>query len=97
MQMHIKLRDGFSDDTVTIKLNSKEIYHKSAVSTDLSISFADSVEVSVEESVVKLEVAVEGSQREEKEIRVQETPFVEVWIMEGKMELRESKEETPML
>lgn len=97
MHIHIKLRDGFSNDIVTIKLNSKEVYHKSGVSTDLSISFADAVEVSVEESVVKLEVAVEGGQREEKEIRVQETPFVEVWNMEGKMELRESKDETPML
>ena len=51
----------------------------------------------MEESVVKLEVAVEGGQREEKEIRVRETPFVDVWFIEGTMELRESKDEVPML
>lgn len=97
MQLHIKLRDGFSDDTVYIKVNGKEVYRKSGVRTDLSISFADAVEVSVDESVVKLEVAVEGGQREEKEIRVRETPFIDVWFIEGKMELRESKDEVPML
>jgi hypothetical protein len=97
MRLFVKLRDGFSNDTVSIKVNGKEVYRKSAVSTDLTISFADAVDVPVEESVIKLEVAVEGGQMEQKEIRVQETPFVDVWIIEGKMELRESKEEVPML
>lgn len=97
MILHVKLRDGFSNDTVTIIVNGKEVYRKSGVSTDLTISFADAVEVPVEESVVKLEVAVEGGQREEKEIRVRETPFVDVWFIEGTMELRESKDEVPML
>lgn len=97
MRLHIKLRDGFSDDTVSIKVNGKEVYRKSGVSTDLSISFADGVEVPVEESVIKLEVAVEGGQSEEKEIRVRETPFVDVWFIEGQMELRASEDEVPML
>lgn len=97
MRLFVKLRDGFSNDTVTIRVNGKEVYRKSEVSTDLTISFADAVEVPVEESIVNLEVAVEGGQVETKEVRVQETPFVDVWIIEGKMELRESKEEVPML
>jgi hypothetical protein len=97
MVLHIKLRDGFSNDTVSIKLNGKEVYRKSGVTTNLTISFADAVEIPVEESVVKLEVAVEGGQRKKKEIQVRETPFVDVWVIEGKMELRESKEEVPML
>ena len=33
----------------------------------------------------------------EKKIRVQDTPFVDVWIIEGKMEFRESKDQVPML
>jgi len=97
MRLHIKLRDGFSDDTVSIKVNGKEVYRKSGVSTDLSISFADAVEVPVEESVIKLEVAVEGGQSAEKEIRVRETPFVDVWFIEGQMKLIPSKDEVPML
>ncbi|MFO1372811.1 MAG: hypothetical protein U1F42_10620 [Candidatus Competibacteraceae bacterium] len=97
MHLFVKLRDGFNNDTVTIRVNGKEVYRKSGVSTDLTISFADTVEVPVKESLVKLEVAVEGRQLETKEIRVQETPFVDVWIIGKKMELRESKEEVPML
>ena len=97
MRLFVKLRDGFSNDTVTIKVNGKEVYRKSEVSTDLTISFADAVEVPVEQSVVQLEVAVEGGQTRTKEVRVRETPFVDVWIIDGKMELRESKEEVPLL
>lgn len=97
MRLRIKLRDGFSNDTVTITVNETEVYRKSGVSTDLTISLADIVEVPVEESIIKLRVAVEGGQTETKEIRVRETPFVDVWIIEGKMELRESEEDIPML
>jgi hypothetical protein len=97
MRLVIKLRDGFNNDTVTIRLNGREIYSKSGVRTDLTISFADSVEVPVDESIVNVEVAVRGGPTATKEIRVADTPFVEVWIIEGKMELRESKGEVPML
>lgn len=93
----VQLRDGFSNDTVTVRVNGKEVYQKSGVTTDLTISFADRVEVPVEESTVQLEVAVQGGLRKTEEIRVQETAFVDVWIVEGKMELRSSKQELPML
>ena len=97
MRLFIKLRDGFSNNTVTVEVNEQEVYRKSGVTTDLTISFADAVEVPVEESIVKLKVAEEGGETKTKEVRVQETPFVDVWIIEGKMELRSSKEEMPML
>ena len=97
MLLHIKLRDGFTNDTVSITVNEKEVYRKSGVSTNLTISFADAVDVPVDTDVVKLVVTVEGGQREEKNIQVRETPFVDVWRIDGRMELRESKEEVPML
>lgn len=97
MRLLVKLRDGFSGDTVSIVVNGREIYRKSGVSTDLTISYADAVEIDVAESVVNLEISVQGGQHGAKEIKVQDTPFVDVWIVEGKMELRESKDETPML
>jgi hypothetical protein len=97
MRLSVKLRDGFSNNTVTVEVNDKEVYRKSGVTTDLTISFADAVEIPVEESTVKLKVAVEGGETKTKEVRVQETPFVDVWIIEGKMEFLSSKEETPML
>jgi hypothetical protein len=97
MKLHVQLRDGFSNDTVSIKVDEKEVYHKSGVNTDLTISYADAFEVPVENSVVKLGVNVEGGQSEQIEIRVRETPFVDVWLIEGKMEFRVSKDELPML
>ncbi len=97
MQLHVKLRDGFNNDIVSITVNEKEVYRKSGVTTDLTISFADAVEVLVEDSVVKLGVTVEGGQSEQQKIRVRETPFVDVWFIEGKMEFRVSKDEVPIL
>lgn len=97
MRLIIKLRDGFKNDTVSIRLNNNEVYRRSDVSTDLTISFADAVEIPVEQSVVSVEVEVKGKQICKKKIRVKETPFIEVWLVEGRMELRESDEETPML
>lgn len=97
MPLMIKLRDGFRNDTVTIRVNGKEVYHKSGVSTDLTISFADAIEVPVETSSVNLEVAVAGGPTLSQVIQVQDTPFVGVWMMNGRMELRTSKEDVPMM
>ena len=97
MILNIKLRDGFNNDTVSIKLNGKQVYLKTGVTTDLTISFADAVKFPVEESTVLLKVSVEGGQNQEKEIRIKDTPFVDVWITEGQMDLKPSTEEVPML
>jgi hypothetical protein len=96
MKLKIKLRDGFKDDHVSIKVDGHEVYSKSGVSTDLSISFADAVEIPVKDPSVKLNVTVDGK-TEEKEIRVDKTPFVDVWREGPSMELRESPNEVPVL
>jgi hypothetical protein len=97
MKLILKLRDGFDNDTVQIKANGREVYHKSGISTDLTISFADSVEIDVRKSIVDLEVTVEGGEKQKKEIDVKKTQFVEVWCIDGKMELRASHDEVPMM
>jgi hypothetical protein len=97
MLLHIKLRDGFTNDTVTIIVNEKEVYRKSGVSTNLTISFADTVDVPVETAAIKLVVTVSGNQHKEEIIQVDQTPFVDVWLTEGRIEFRQSKEEVPML
>lgn len=97
MNLRVKLRDGFRNDTVTIRVNGQEVYHKSNISTDLTISFADAVDIPVEENILNLEVGLATGQTVTKEIYAVQTPFVEVWINEGRIELRESDEETPML
>jgi hypothetical protein len=58
MQLSVKLRDGFKNDTVTITVNGKEVYRESGVTTNLTISFADAVEIPVQEPIVRLGVAI---------------------------------------
>lgn len=97
MLLTVKLRDGFKNDTVILRVNEKEVYRKSNVSTDLSISFADALEINLEEAIIKLEVAVSGGLSQSIQVKPTETPYIEVWIVDGKMELRPSKTEVPML
>jgi len=97
MTLHVALRDGFRNDTVTIKVNGREVYRRSGVTTNLTISYADAVDVPVEGSRATVEVAVDGGQTGSEEVRVVETPFVDVRILEGTMEFLKSKEPIPML
>ena len=97
MNLNIKLRDGFSNSTVSIQINGKVVYRKSGVSTNLAISFATSVDLTVDESIILFKVSVAGGPKKEREIKVNDTPYVEVWILDGKMELKSFAEEMPML
>jgi hypothetical protein len=97
MTLHVALRDGFRNDTVTITVNGREVYRKTGVTTDLTISFADAVEIPVEGSSARLEVAVDGGPTASVEVRLAETPFVAVWLVEGAMRFQTSKERVPML
>jgi hypothetical protein len=97
MQLSIKLRDGFSNDAVSIRVDGVEVYRKSVVSTDLTISFADKVEVPVQPARVSVEVSVAGGATGRVEVSPGETPFIDVAIVDGAMIFRTSKTETPML
>jgi hypothetical protein len=97
MQLSVKLRDGFRNDRVSIRVAGVEVYRKSAVSTDLTISFADQVEVPVQLARVSLEVSVVGGPTGSVEVSPGDTPFVDVTIVDGVMSLRTSKTETPMM
>ena len=97
MTLRIKLRDGFRDQTVVITVDGREVYRKSGVTTDLSISYADAVEASTGAAPVKLAVRVENGPAASADIDPRRTPFVDVRVMDGKMELRASAAEQPML
>lgn len=97
MTLNIALRDGFRDDTVTIRVDGREVYRKSAVTTDLSISFAGSVDVQVASGTARIEVALQRGPRGSEQVQVADTPFLEVRIVDGAVEFRKSKERIPML
>jgi len=97
MNLRIKLRDGFRDQTVVIRWNGQEVYRKSGVTTDLTISYADAVSVATDTAPGMLEVAVDGGAAASARIDPAQTPFVDVWIADGKMSLQASATEPPML
>lgn len=97
MNLRVSLLDGFQNSTVSIRVDDKEIYHKGGVTSNLTVSFADAVNVPTEQAAVKLEVSVDGGPSATKEIRPRETPFVAVRIVGGRMELNALKDEPPML
>lgn len=56
--LHVALQEGFSNDTVEIRVNGAEVFRKSGVSTRLQIGFAGSVETEVAAGTVDLNVSM---------------------------------------
>jgi hypothetical protein len=97
MQLSVKFREGFKNDTVVLRANGDLVYRRPNVSTDLSISFADQVAVPVETENVRLALSINGKQPIIKEVDARKTPFVEIWIVDGKVEFRCMAQELPMM
>lgn len=97
MKLNLKFREGFANSTVSVKLGEREVYRKAGVTTDLSISFADEVDIALDGAERSLIVAVAGGPSATLQFDPAKTPFVEVWIIEGRMEIRASAQATPMM
>ncbi len=54
--LHIALQEGFTGDEVVIRVEGKEVFHKSNVKTRTQIGFADSVDVAVEPGRASVEI-----------------------------------------
>lgn len=96
MKLNIKLRQGFDNDKVSIKVNEREVYDKSGVTTDETIAFADSTEIDVDKKQANISITV-GDESAKKAVDLEETPFVEVWRSADKLDIRTSKNEVPMM
>jgi hypothetical protein len=81
--LHIALHEGFQGQTVTIRIDGKEVYRKAAT-TNLAIARADAVDVQVASDKVRVEIAIEpGAYRASTEVNVTEHPFVAVSLAPG--------------
>ncbi len=91
--LHIALQSGFRNDSVVVVVNKREIFKKSGVTTNLVISLADKVDVSVEGR--KAEITVEVTSRNTSRsiaVTVAETPFVGASIEDdGTVQIAPSK------
>jgi hypothetical protein len=88
MTIHIDLQDGFQDDEVIIRLDGKQVFHKT-VSTDARISRADGFQVltAKPDSLVEIELPkkqIKGSQS----FKPTGTPNVGISMREGKPQFR---------
>jgi hypothetical protein len=57
-QLFIDIQEGFEDDTVTIKINGKEVYKKNHIKTSLRKGPTDTYNQPVQEGPVTVEVSI---------------------------------------
>ena len=87
------LQDGFSDDTVMIRVAGQEIFHKEGVNTDYSLGRADSVEVQVPEGSVDVEVTVPSRDLLESIVlEVSTTVYLGISILDDRIDIQISDE-----
>lgn len=97
MILRVKLGEGFQNNTVSVRVDGKQVFHRAGVSTDYTISRADSVDVPTEAPTVRLEVSVQGGPHVAQDIVPGQTPFVEVSLVGGALQLLPLDTERPML
>jgi hypothetical protein len=57
--LHVDLRDGFRGHSVKITIDGREVYNRSGVTTDLTISRADGFEAQSGDGTVQVHVSVD--------------------------------------
>lgn len=95
--LRVRLGEGFQNNTVSVRVDGKEVFQRAGVSTDWTISRADSVDIPTGAASVQLEVAVDDGTRVVQEIVPAHTPFVEVRYVSGELQLLPLNEEPPMM
>lgn len=70
--LHIALQEGFSGDEVALRINGREIFHKTGVRTRTQIGFADSAEIEAPPGAVEVEIAL-PARNAVKQVRLQLT------------------------
>lgn len=78
-------------------VDGRVVFDRSGVSSDPTISFADTTDVETDAGRVKVKVSVEGGPTEEATVNTEETPFVEIWRSEQGIDIRATDAEVPML
>jgi hypothetical protein len=64
--LRVDLQEGFDGDTVAVRLNGRELFHKSGVRTRLQIGLAQLVETEIPEGDAIVEVTLEERRLEVK-------------------------------
>lgn len=97
MTLRVRLGEGFQNNTVNVRVDGKQVYGRSGVSTDWTISRADAVDIQTGADSVQLEVSVDGGPPAVRTIEPARTPFVEVRFVNGELQLHALEQEPPMM
>lgn len=97
MSLRVRLGEGFQNNTVSVLADGKQVYQRAGVTTDYSISRADGFDLQTAAPKVQLEVEVKDGPRASAQIAPAQTPFVEVRLVNGKLELQAREQEPPMM
>ena len=97
MTLRVRLGEGFQNNTVRVLIDGKPVYERAGVSTDWTISRADAVDVKTAADSVRLEVAVDDGPPAVRAIEPAHTPFVEVRLVNGELQLHALEQEPPMM
>ncbi len=92
--LRIDLQEGFSNDTVVVRVNGKESYRKSGVNTRLPVGVAESFEVQVDDDAARVEIRLENKGLSGiLDLRPSEHPYVAISVThEGQVTFQPSKE-----
>jgi hypothetical protein len=96
--LHIDLRDGFDHDDVVLKVNNREAARGSDVTTDLTISHAASFDVPAPEGRCALRIEIPTRNLSSSlDLDPADTPYVAIFVREGRVDFHKLKEAMPML
>lgn len=92
--LHIALQEGFTNDSVVIKVNGKEVFKKSGVNTRYQIGFADSAEAHIDIGTAEVEVILPlKGLKKSVELQIPGPTYLAVILTpEGNIDFRVSKE-----
>lgn len=91
--LHLALQEGFEDDAVVLRVDGEEVYRRDSLATRMQIGLADSLELTVEEDEVELEVSLpKRSLACETKIAVAGTTYVGVSVELGAVSIRTQQE-----
>jgi len=97
MTLRVRLGQGFQNNTVSVLVDGTQVYQREGISTDWTISRADSVDLKLDKASVQLEVTVQDGPTTRRTIAPGDTPFVEVRFINGELQLLPLPQEPPML
>ncbi len=91
--LKIDLQSGFLDDTVVLKANNQEIFHKKGISTDYAIGRTDSIEIQVPKSLITIKITVPSRQLSDSVVlEISGRFYLGISILDDKIKFKTSNE-----